>query len=174
MLPLRRVPVGEAGSSLPAPCLSVASPACLTCPVCSSLLQVLDSLLAQYGTVENVEQGKRVWQGPCLCRCPSAAAQLFPQQGIPRSETWFPPLIGTGLKQFSLQPRALLAEVGPPIWWCHGVDHQSGVASPGHWQIENAIVLASRDEPSVLFVVFGWISDVWLCILRVEGDRIEP
>lgn len=60
-----RVFVGGVGSS-PA-CLGPHLPCLLLCP------QVLDGLLAQYGTVENVEQGKMVQRGPHPCKIPSAA-----------------------------------------------------------------------------------------------------
>uniref|UniRef100_A0A8C7E945 Insulin like growth factor 2 mRNA binding protein 2 n=1 Tax=Nothoprocta perdicaria TaxID=30464 RepID=A0A8C7E945_NOTPE len=50
-----------------APACPAASPACLTSVVCS-LPQVLDGLLAQYGTVDNVEQGKTITlTAPFLC-----------------------------------------------------------------------------------------------------------
>lgn len=47
-------------------CLGPHLPILLLCP------QVLDGLLAQYGTVENVEQGKMVQHGPHPCKIPNA------------------------------------------------------------------------------------------------------
>lgn len=60
--------VGGVGSC-PA-CLGPHLPGLLLCP------QVLDGLLAQYGTVENVEQGKMDQRDPHPCKIPSAALQL--------------------------------------------------------------------------------------------------
>ena len=80
--------MGEAGSSRA--CLT-ASPACLTGSVCCSLPQVLDGLLAQYGTVENVEQGEIVQRGGLhQCRSPSATPPALPVLGRTQwSGTWF-------------------------------------------------------------------------------------
>lgn len=58
------------GWALALPALGPHLPGLLLCP------QVLDGLLAQYGTVENVEQGKMVQRGPHPCKIPSAAPQL--------------------------------------------------------------------------------------------------
>lgn len=58
-------------------CLGPHLPGLLLCP------QVLDGLLAQYGTVENVEQGKRVQRGPHPCKIPSAAPSFTQAAGSP-------------------------------------------------------------------------------------------
>lgn len=139
MLAPWRVSVAEAGSS-PARSLPVREPLLPTSPALFLLHpQVLDGLLAQYGTVENVEQGKMVQHGgSCLCNSPSAAPQLHPRQ---RKTRLFFPVIGTGLKWFSPWTQALLAEVGPPVQWWDGMGHQSSIprASRGHWQIKKKI-----------------------------------
>lgn len=67
---------------------------------------MLDGLLAQYGTVENVEQGKMVQHDPHLCKSPSAAPQLCPHRKKTSGMKPSFPVIGTGLKWFSLWTQA--------------------------------------------------------------------